>query len=448
MEGNKGYNDLFVCFPSRTSMRGVSKSLHSPGRLEKYKEGGGSASFGSRRKGQSSPMFPLLLRRKNAGGSSETTAEEEPTSPKVTCIGQVRVKSRHAGKGTESLRNFRKEVCDTFRSLGAEFSCKFPCTGGTPTSPNTKEEDSKHSSVCGSALLAKFVMILHDGDEKHHGRLDADDGRQEKCLDSGQMDNPFHRKKDPFGNREDMYEEDEERLRTRLRRFQEDDDEEEGGDWIRAKSGAGYRFSHVGDDEDEGEPVCVPPRNALLLMRCRSAPLRLSLNSDCWKAPLYADGRQDKGCAVESHGEESRMISSLDEDEACNDDEKKGATRVKGPEENAKMSLTKGLLLMQFEPELTKLSMEISKETWVPTEEYFRRPMVSEEGSRRLSKESNDQEERSKVVPSMLQAKVSPPEAFMLKRSKSDPLKVSVKLAPEACLWKRRNLAKPSALNI
>ncbi|GLJ40032.1 hypothetical protein SUGI_0819450 [Cryptomeria japonica] len=422
-------------------MRNVPKSVHSPGRLEKYKEGGGSASFGSRRKGQSSPMFPLLLRRRNAGGSSETTAEEEPTSPKVTCIGQVRVKSRHAGKGTESLRNFRKEVCDAFRSLGAEFSCIFPCSGGTPTSPNTKEVDEKQSSACGSALLAKFVMILNDSDEKHHGRLDPDASRQEKGLDSVKMDNPFHRKKDPFGKREDIYEKDLERMRTRLRRFQEDEDEEKGEDWIRAKSGAGYRFSHVGEDEDEGEPVCVPPRNALLLMRCRSAPLRLSLNSDCWKAPFNADERQDKGCVVESHGVESRMTSSANEDEACNDEETKGATKVKGSGENAKMSLTQGLLLMQCEPELTKLSLEISKETWVPTREYFRRPMVSEEGSRRLSKESNDQEECSKVVPSMLQEKFSPPEAFMLKRSKSEPLKVSVKLAPEACLWKRRILA-------
>ncbi|KAH9315662.1 hypothetical protein KI387_024289 [Taxus chinensis] len=422
-------------------MRTVPKSIHSPGRLEKYKECSGSANFGSRRKGQSSPMFPLLLRRRNAGSSSETTAEEEPTSPKVTCIGQVRVKSKHAGKGTENLRTFRKDVCDAIRSVGAEFSCIFPCNGGTPTSPHNEEEDVKHSSACGSALLAKFVMVLQDGDGKHHGRLDPDGRKQEKGLDSIKMGNPF-------GKMENPYDKNQERMRKSLRRFHDDDDED---DWMPAKSGVDCctGFSHVDEDEDVEEPVCIPPKNALLLMRCRSAPLRLSLNSDCWMANSNADEPKNKGCVVESHGEDSTLASSGDEDEASNEEEGRETTRVKGSGETEKKSLPQGLLLMECEPELTKLSLEISKETWVPTREFFRRPMISQDGSRRLSKESSDQEECSKGGASnILDAELSPPEALMLKRCKSDPLKVSLKLAPEACLWKRRNLGKPLALNI
>ncbi|OMO73477.1 hypothetical protein COLO4_27061 [Corchorus olitorius] len=81
-------------------MKISGKPISSPGRTEKYppplmrflRSNVGSRSRGRSR---SSPMF---VRKKNT--AIET---QEPSSPKVTCMGQVRVKrSKQAGKKTRS----------------------------------------------------------------------------------------------------------------------------------------------------------------------------------------------------------------------------------------------------------------------------------------------------------------------------------------------------------
>ncbi|KAL7095789.1 hypothetical protein ACP275_10G044600 [Erythranthe tilingii] len=75
-------------------MKALSKPLNSPGRTDKFppplmrflRSNVGSRSRG---KSRSSPMF-YLRTRKTLPGPTEPT--QEPTSPKVTCIGQVRVR--------------------------------------------------------------------------------------------------------------------------------------------------------------------------------------------------------------------------------------------------------------------------------------------------------------------------------------------------------------------
>ncbi|XP_031111170.1 uncharacterized protein LOC116015278 [Ipomoea triloba] len=88
-------------------MKGLSKPISSPGRTDKFppplmrflRSNAGSRSRGRSR---SSPMF---MRKKNSV-AIETT--QEPSSPKVTCIGQVRVKrssksSSTAGAGAAGI---------------------------------------------------------------------------------------------------------------------------------------------------------------------------------------------------------------------------------------------------------------------------------------------------------------------------------------------------------
>lgn len=438
MEGNKGYpsgNDLFVCFPSRASIRMMQRSILSPGRIEKSKENGFS---GSRRKGgHSSPMFPVVLSRKNvSSGDLLAEEDEEPSSPKVTCIGQVRVKSKQR-KGAESLKrwgslmiDFRKEVCHGLRSLGVESSCFFACSRSCSKG---EEEHGRQHSTCGSTGLAKWFMVLHEGDEKKHGKLDPDAEEREKSVEF--MD-PYEELKNPCAkNKEKMYPDDEEW--TQIGKFGEEDDVGYCG-----RNGYGG-----GNDEEEEEPTCIPPRNALLLMRCRSEPLRVysrHWTSDSNDSEPY-EPTKGRVCQDSNRG---RMASSYGDKASDNDKEPR---EVHDSEATAE-SLPQALVLMRCQPELTKLSLEICKETWVSSKDFLRKPVVNRDNdSSNMIKGNSDQEGFSSGAEGMRKMpgeKFSPAEAFMLKRCNSEPLKLSVKLAPEACLWKRRNLGQPLTLNI
>nr|GLL24855.1 uncharacterized protein LOC109148725 [Ipomoea trifida] len=87
-------------------MKGSAKPVSSPSRAQKFppplmrflRSNGGSKS-----KGRSRSRSSLFMRRKNAAAGVEIT--QEPSSPKVTCIGQVRVrKSTKSAGASESRR--------------------------------------------------------------------------------------------------------------------------------------------------------------------------------------------------------------------------------------------------------------------------------------------------------------------------------------------------------
>ncbi|XP_076888915.1 uncharacterized protein LOC143539508 [Bidens hawaiensis] len=92
-------------------MNKVSKPISSPGRTDKFppplmrflRSNVGSKS--SRRRSRASPMF---LRKKN-------TLIEEPSSPKVTCIGQVRV--RRSNNKTTAATTSLHRLCRCLRSI-------------------------------------------------------------------------------------------------------------------------------------------------------------------------------------------------------------------------------------------------------------------------------------------------------------------------------------------
>ncbi|KAG6434032.1 hypothetical protein SASPL_105653 [Salvia splendens] len=94
-------------------MRGIAKPLSSPSRAEKFppplmwfmRSNVGSR---SRSRSRSSPMFYLRGRR------SAVETSQEPSSPKVTCIGQVRARrSKAAKKRRRWWLCFRKNPLDS-----------------------------------------------------------------------------------------------------------------------------------------------------------------------------------------------------------------------------------------------------------------------------------------------------------------------------------------------
>ncbi|XP_015164603.1 pinin-like [Solanum tuberosum] len=229
---NSTTSELFICFTSRLSSSSssssmkFSKSILSPGRARD-----GPLSLptslsrrlranGSLKGGQASPMFPATGKKRGSGFENP-----EPTSPKVTCIGQVRVKTKKKVKQTRSLSkrrsgsgevSFRKieqateafsqtddrlllrnqrysqgnssvhyqqqecvshrnqrwvhlplTICEALRAFGAEFSCLFPCRSSCfSTNEREKEEkggeNNEHRS-CG-AVFARWLVAVQDGE--------------------------------------------------------------------------------------------------------------------------------------------------------------------------------------------------------------------------------------------------------------------------------------------
>ncbi|PIA35084.1 hypothetical protein AQUCO_03600026v1 [Aquilegia coerulea] len=301
-------SELFLCFSSRSSssssssMKISSKSILSPGRNREPSLSLSSSlsrrlrSNGSMKGGQSSPMFPTGSKKK--GSSFEPP---EPSSPKVTCIGQVRVKSKK--KHGRKLRNrsqrrgevsFRKteqnqdgngihhqqqqqeclphrnqrwvhlplSICETLRAFGAEFNCFLPCGGRSSssscswTSEREKVEKrrgsngtARSSSSCG-AVFARWLFALQENEEK---------GREIESVVMREEEKRVEREV----VREIEMEISEEKLETKGKIEVEEEEIEEGR-----------------------ESICIPPKNALLLMRSRSAPFRMSsLANQFWESP-------------------------------------------------------------------------------------------------------------------------------------------------------------------
>ncbi|XP_004294093.1 PREDICTED: uncharacterized protein LOC101292096 [Fragaria vesca subsp. vesca] len=340
-------SELFICFStsrlsSSSSMKLSSKSLLSPGRTRDQTPQISLSSSLSRRlrtsgsiKGGASPMFP------SGGGSKKRGGYEnpEPSSPKVTCIGQVRVKTKKQGKkmrmiSSRSKRSrsggggvggaeasFRKAeqsvnqhetfqalhfpthpmssssqreclrqrnnnnqrwvhlpltICEALRAFGSEFNCLIPnkssCLSGGEAK---KEEESKggarSESGCG-AVFARWFVALGDGEDGNK--------RREIELVVG---------------------EEEEEERTEM---------SSGSHSLRRQVFEGIEFKEeilseaLMREEEEGRvSICVPPKNALLLMRCRSDPVKMAaLGNRFWEMPAAPkeeeeseDEEQDEG---------------------------------------------------------------------------------------------------------------------------------------------------------
>ncbi|TXG66835.1 hypothetical protein EZV62_008110 [Acer yangbiense] len=351
-------SELFICFTSRlsssSSMKISSKSILSPGRARDSSQISLSTSLsrrlrnsGSIKGGQASPMFPATNGKKRGCNSFENP---EPSSPKVTCIGQVRVKTKKQGKKmrarSKSSRrevSFRKTeqtsdananangnhfhqfqqqeclphhrnqrwvhlpvtICEALRAFGAEFNCFLPCRSSCMASDNNNKEERASnagggggesggtSTSCGAVfarwlLAEKIELVVGDAEE----------------------------------------------------RDKEDDDDDEDDDMMPRRSQRRHVFDDIVieeaeskneilevDDEKEEESrvsICVPPKNALLLMRCRSDPVKMAaLANRFWECPPPPDeadednqeNDNENGGSVkeESHlGQETEQLQTED----------------------------------------------------------------------------------------------------------------------------------------
>ncbi|EXC16255.1 hypothetical protein L484_024429 [Morus notabilis] len=312
-------------------MKLSAKSLSSPGRTEKFppplmrflRTNVGSKSRGRSR---SSPMF---VRKKNSNNTAIET--QEPSSPKVTCMGQVRVKRSKT----------------------------------TPKSPQQQQPSCRCQWIPRKSLFFRHFP----------GKIT----RPKLCRPvwskwASFFQLSFRRKVGIRGKNQS----------EKIASSRSEDSEEED------------------EEEKEKEPIFLsslsPPKNALILTRCRSAPYRSSsLACRFWGSPLNSEEEQKK--AIENRQEEEEAKEE-EEEEDDDDDEKKPSS------------------------EMERLSCEEAK---VDSEIEEMSRVFKEFDGKRLSESSKTGEE---IVDRPL----------ILTRCKSEPARTGEKLDPELSFWRNRRL--------
>uniref|UniRef100_A0A2C9U1A4 ARID domain-containing protein n=1 Tax=Manihot esculenta TaxID=3983 RepID=A0A2C9U1A4_MANES len=338
-EANKGAPsaDLLVCFPSRAHLTLLPKPICSPARpvepskrhhnhsnrhlrhrhrLKKSSTRGGSG-------GQASP----LLWAKNKQMGSEISSE--PTSPKVTCAGQIKVRHKTVAckswqsvmEEIERIHNnrkhkkrsswmdslgFKKDIMQfltCLRNIRFDFRCfgSIPQTDITTDEDEEDEEDEEFRENHGgsgasdgnegsSTMFSKWFMVLQENQNTEFCREKRKDKEKEKPC----------------------------------------------------------------NDEPIATPS-VPPPNALLLMRCRSAPAK------SWLEEKVEEREEDEE-EVENDDEEEE---EKEEEEDRKTEEKKGRSLEALMEEEKRNMKKESLVVMRYDTNFYKISSDIAKETWV-----------------------------------------------------------------------------------
>lgn len=315
--------DLLVCFPGRAHLALMPKPVSSPRRnlhrhyhnhLRKSLRGG---SIGS------SHASPYLLTGSKQMGSDNLS---EPTSPKVTCAGQIKVRpSTRSCKNwqtvmdeIEKLHNDRKKKPTWVEALGFKkeamhfLSClrrikfDFHCLGTFSHVDITSddEDDDEDSND-------KEIKQRQDQDQDHHAH---DHDNKEEVLSQTVFSKWF----------------------MVLQENQECGVFEKGEKDLKSK-------------EVEDYP-CMPPTNALLLMRCRSAPAK------SWMEDKEEEEREREQEQEDDHDDDDHDYDHGKEEEHADKDEQLEEKETK------RKSLME---LMKNENDFYKLSIDIAKETWV-----------------------------------------------------------------------------------
>ncbi|XP_022717180.1 uncharacterized protein LOC111275866 [Durio zibethinus] len=336
-------SELFICFTSclsSSSMKISSKSILSPGRNREPSQISLSSSLsrrlrsnGSMKGGHASPMFPTNGKKRGCAFENP-----EPSSPKVTCIGQVRVKTKKQGKKFRACKSkrrgevsFRKvdhnnvnngsnsldtsscqdynmghflsnsshhhqqqqqqqeckkwvhlplSICEALRAFGAEFNCFLPCRSSCMANQRDKEEKTGgsggnngngngSSSSCG-AVFSRWLVAVQEGEGKEREIELVVGGEDDERRGSSEM------------------------MRSSQRRHVFEDIEIND-----------FGNENMGDEEEEARvSICIPPKNALLLMRCRSDPVKMAaLANKFWETPVPKDDVEEEEEEEEAENE-------------------------------------------------------------------------------------------------------------------------------------------------
>ncbi|KAG6596463.1 hypothetical protein SDJN02_09187, partial [Cucurbita argyrosperma subsp. argyrosperma] len=343
-------------------MKPSAKPISSPGRTEKFppplmrflRSNVGSKSRGRR----SSPM--MFMRKKN----NATTAHEtqEPSSPKVTCIGQVRVR--------RSSTRRRKRRCASTRRRCCWFRAALFC-------PWFRRKNKPNFYP----IFQRWVSFFQGGfRRKPKIRIDSP---------------PPPPRETPFHGRAEISNPD---TQVAAAAAVHDDDEE-----ATAKAFIPSNSS--------------PPKNALLLTRCRSAPYRsTSLASRFWGSPL----RNDENLKEEEEEEEEE-----DEEHSTKPNNGGKAVEIEKPtSQRVSVSDQDPSGGLEFEED----------------EEFVQN--IENSTTERITKSAIIEREKAGDDEDGLGSSSRP---LILTRCKSEPSRTAEKMNPEIGFWKKRRLGIPDS---
>lgn len=323
--------DLLVCFPSRAHLTLMPKPLCSPARPSEA-----SKRINHHHHSQSQHQHHLKkLNTRGAGHASplmwaktKPTGPEiaEPTSPKVTCAGQIKVRpkanpckswqsvmeeierihnnrNKHKNKRpswAESI-GLKKEVMQFLTCL-KNIRFDFRCFGAFPQADITTDDEDDEDE---------------DEDqyhEKNHVGVEGSDGNTNQASSRTVFSKWFMVLQE---NQNNCY-------------YKEEKE----------------RSCSVGDSS--AAAPAAPPPNALLLMRCRSAPAKSRF--------------QDK---AEEKEEEDKEDDDHEEEEEKEAIQVKKEKNLKSLMEEEKRNNKENLVVMAYDTDFYKISSDVAKETWV-----------------------------------------------------------------------------------
>jgi len=329
--------DLLVCFPSRTHLRLMPKPICSPvrpsepnkhhhhhktyhQRKRSISRAGGSISGGGQ---AGSPM----LWTKNKSMGSENS---EPTSPKVTCAGQIKMRPKNSAcrswqsvmEEIEKIHNdkkqkkrlnwaeslgFKKEIMQFFTCLRAiRFDLR--CFGSfSGTDITTEDEDEEEDEDGEDEDKDEVYYNDHVGVEESHGNSESSRAVFSKwfMVMQEEQNKVVHK---------------------------EEEEKKDG---------------NCGDGE-----ISVPPPNALLLMRCRSAPAK------SWLRESEEEGGNNNEKENNSQKEKEK------EKELAKTHVKKGQS-LKSLMEEENNNKKENLVVMRYHSDYYGISTDIARETWI-----------------------------------------------------------------------------------
>ncbi|ONK80120.1 uncharacterized protein A4U43_C01F14090 [Asparagus officinalis] len=188
------------------------------------------------------------------------------------------VSRSRSGRGEASFRRSEAasrrwktvSVCDALRSFGSEINCFVPC-GWSICSSRGDEEMKRRNWLMAieeeKGMGREFVGLVVE--ERERGLVNWKSGEEEEEEEDVELKFFEKKEEDPVVVEKEVMKE---------------------------------------EEEEESVNVCVPPRNALLLMRCRSDPVRMAaLSKRFWDSPAMKvqEGEAEEEEEVgdeESHG--------------------------------------------------------------------------------------------------------------------------------------------------
>lgn len=294
--------DLLVCFPSRAHLSLMPKPICSPARpsdsstFHRHRHRRRPSHHNLRKSSNLRPHGSPLLWARTKHNNADIS---EPTSPKVTCAGQIKVRSKPSScknwqsvmEEIERLHNsrkqkkrpswieafgFKKDVMQFLTCL-RNIRFDFRCFGSIPSAEVTSDDEDEEDD---------------DEDEEEEEEEDPNSfrGNGGDQASSGAVFSKWFMILQEENLSKEMMMRAEESSKTGV---------------IRPRFDEGLVVVDAAADDDA--PCAPPPPNALLLMRCRSAP-----------AKSWLEEREEEEEGERSEGEECDGLKVKEKEEETN----------------------------------------------------------------------------------------------------------------------------------